>query len=1411
MNQQYRVVWNEAVGAWQAVCEICRSNGKSKSSRRVLRVASLMAAGSLLAATQVFAAGLPTGGNVVAGSGSISQAGTSMTINQSTAKMAVDWQSFSVGQGNTVNFVQPNASAVALNRVLGSDVSVIQGAINANGQVFLLNPNGVLFTPTAQVNVGSLVASTLKMSTSDFMAGNYSLAGDSANAVVNQGNITAVGDGTKGGTIALIAAKVTNDGNLTANSGSVQLAAASDVTLDLGGPVKLQVNKGALDALVQNGGAIQADGGLVYLTAQAVDTLTAATINNSGVIRAQTLATGEKGEIRLMGDMKTGAVNVGGTLDASAPNRGDGGFIETSAATVNVQQGVLVNASSVNGRGGEWLVDPTNIVIDSTAAAGYATSLNNGTHVTVSTASANNDAGDITVNSAISKTSGGEATLELIADRNIIVNQNIGSTSGKLNITLSAAHNSASNLGGVRIASGKILDSNGGNILIGGAGGNVSGAQASSNGIAYALNFDAVSPAVDIGVSSKILSGGGDIVINGYSTKPKTGGSNTSGVWAHAGTVIDSGYHPSAGASATYGGNIYISGISASSDVVFGVQIDQTTGNSGQTTVTTSTSSGNIVIDARSSHDANGDYALNMSNNGGAGNIEFDAYSVANLLFYLNGTLTNTTFTYRPPTSGCRTSFPNCGLMNVVGHSNANLYATYNAVNMATKAIYVFATESGSKVYDANTAATGLTLTGVTFSDPSGVSGFQTSNVSTVTFNTPSPNVGSYTALIPVQSTFTSSSGVKYAVSYNMAGSYSISPAPLTITANDINVAQNGTLPGLTFSASGLKGTDTVGSVTFTPSSVSTATLGTTTVTPSNAAGGTFKASNYTLTYVPGTVTVYDPTNITLFTITAGDLSKYYGTTLTLIPTLGSNYSYTATGGSYINAPLTVSLSATGNGLAATAPAGTYSILPTGQASGCSPSTCVFNYVNGTLTVNRAPLTVTASNASKTYGNAIVFIGNEFTSSGLVNGESIGAVTLSSPGAAANASVGNSPYVITPSGATGGTFDPANYAITYSNGSLVINKAVLGIDVLGTYNGTRTLTADGVNLLSLSNAVVETTGLVGNEKITSVTIANANVRGNGANSVISATGTDGFDIGNYQLGNSQIMGNGAAFAGVQTGAAAATNAVWLKPAPLGILVTGSYNGTATYTTASGATITPYGLVGQDANGGGAVTSATLNSSNPSTPNNYVRSVAGTGNFDPANYVLDGVFNAVTATAGLDLDGSGATNTASIQNMDLPPPPANPIIVPAFVDNGVQSLASEIRPTSFGGLNYVQASLTGSGVQNNATGLTLNFVSTPSVAGGNAAEQGSSSSAGGSANNVSAANAVAPVASERPTSGTSSLNFVSSNSQGTDSRKGTSELNVNNVTVPSASGPLDVYVIGTGINHTGITSMPAINN
>ena len=322
----------------------------------------LMAASALaLNTTSLEAGNLPTGGTITTGQGNISQSGSTMTVQQNTAKMAANWDSFSIGANHTVNFVQPNAQSVALNRVVGSDPSVIQGRLNANGQVFLLNPNGVLFTKTSQVNVGGILASTLALSDADFVAGNYKFEGNSSGTIINQGNIIAGKDGN-GGDVVMIAAKISNEGTINAQGGTVALGAGSKVTLDLGGVVKLHIEEGILDALIENGGAIRSDGGTILLTAQAANALSRTVIKNTGVIEAQSLSTGPNGKIILKGGTSD-SIEVGGTLDASAPNGGDGGFIETSAGQVNFLNDFKITTASSNGRTGNWLIDPEVIEI----------------------------------------------------------------------------------------------------------------------------------------------------------------------------------------------------------------------------------------------------------------------------------------------------------------------------------------------------------------------------------------------------------------------------------------------------------------------------------------------------------------------------------------------------------------------------------------------------------------------------------------------------------------------------------------------------------------------------------------------------------------------------------------------------------------------------------------------------------------------------------------------------------------------------------------------------------------------------------------------------------------------------------------------------------------------------------------
>src|ERR1700754_209392 len=162
MNRTYRLVWNSSQRRYVAAPETARGRSKqgtsacaSASSRTFAgrTLTGLTLAAAVLACTAMPAFGAPAGGSVSAGTGRIVQQGSTTTVNQSTQNLAINWSSFGIAANETVNFVQPSANAIALNRVLGSDASQIYGHLNANGQVFLLNPNGILFGKTAQVNV----------------------------------------------------------------------------------------------------------------------------------------------------------------------------------------------------------------------------------------------------------------------------------------------------------------------------------------------------------------------------------------------------------------------------------------------------------------------------------------------------------------------------------------------------------------------------------------------------------------------------------------------------------------------------------------------------------------------------------------------------------------------------------------------------------------------------------------------------------------------------------------------------------------------------------------------------------------------------------------------------------------------------------------------------------------------------------------------------------------------------------------------------------------------------------------------------------------------------------------------------------------------------------------------------------
>lgn len=299
----------------------------------------------------------PTGGVVVGGSAMIAQTANNTTINQSSQRAALNWQSFDVGSRQSVTFQQPNANAIALNTVIGPNPSQIAGRINANGQVVLVNQSGVTFYKGSQVDTAGLMVAASAADPKAFMSGGkiaFDHAGNPNARIINNGNITISGAGLA----SLVAPGVANAGVIDARLGHVVLAGANTATLDLYGDKLVTVNvTGAVarepdggEALVTNTGVIRADGGTVRLTARAVDGVVTNLVTAGGKIEARTVA-GHRGDIAI--DGVGGSITITGDLDATGKTAGTtGGQIGLLATqSVIVKSGAVVNASGAAGGG----------------------------------------------------------------------------------------------------------------------------------------------------------------------------------------------------------------------------------------------------------------------------------------------------------------------------------------------------------------------------------------------------------------------------------------------------------------------------------------------------------------------------------------------------------------------------------------------------------------------------------------------------------------------------------------------------------------------------------------------------------------------------------------------------------------------------------------------------------------------------------------------------------------------------------------------------------------------------------------------------------------------------------------------------------------------------------------------------
>ena len=395
----------------------------------------------------------------------------------------------------------------------------------------------------------------------------------------------------------------------------------------------------------------------------------------------------------------------------------------------------------------------------------------------------------------------------------------------------------------------------------------------------------------------------------------------------------------------------------------------------------------------------------------------------------------------------------------------SNYTITYAAGNLVISpaALTITASNAG-KVYgttlSGGTGSTAFTATGLLNSETVGsVSIAYTAGAGSG--NTAADAVGTYNAkVIPSAASGGSFTASNYTITY-AAGDLAVSPAALTITATNAGKTYGTTLSGGTgstaFTAAGLLNSETIGSVSIAYTAgagngnMAADAVGTYTakVIPSAASGGSFTASNYTITYVAGNLAI----SPAALTITATNAGKVYGTTLS--GGTGST-AFTATGLLNSETVGSVSIAYTagaGSGNTAADAVGTYNakVIPSAASGGSfTASNYTITYAAGDLAVSPAALTITATNAGKTYGTTLSggTGSTAFTAVGLKNSETIGSVTIayltgSGNGNSGTDAAGTYFAKINPTAATGGTFAAANYAITYAPGNILINKAPL--------------------------------------------------------------------------------------------------------------------------------------------------------------------------------------------------------------------------------------------------------------------------------------------------------------------------------------------------------------------------------
>ena len=340
----------------------------SSVKRRLLPLATLLVAAVL---NPVGSFANPTGANVTGGAATVSGQGTArVTIDQSSDRAFIEWNSFSVAKGESVRFNQPSASSVTANKVVGVAPSDILGAVSANGRIILINPNGIFFGRGSTVDAAGLIATTLDLDKDSFLAGGklkFSSASDISASVVNEGTLTL----SDAGLGALVAPHVRNSGALVANLGTAVLASGKAFTVDFTGDglITFALGEGIastlvgadgqpLKAQVEQAGEVAA--GRIVLSAAAAREVVNQSVNVSGLVRAGSAGRNADGSISLRGSnsvaVAAGAEVSGTKVSVDADSVAIAGNLSASSIQLTGEHVAVLAGATLSSDGGSILV-----------------------------------------------------------------------------------------------------------------------------------------------------------------------------------------------------------------------------------------------------------------------------------------------------------------------------------------------------------------------------------------------------------------------------------------------------------------------------------------------------------------------------------------------------------------------------------------------------------------------------------------------------------------------------------------------------------------------------------------------------------------------------------------------------------------------------------------------------------------------------------------------------------------------------------------------------------------------------------------------------------------------------------------------------------------------------------------------